>query len=242
MLKKYYSNEAIILHIPDGFLTILISVIMWAITLVILAFTFWRLGKDFNEKQIPLMATLTAMFFAAQMMNYPIVGGTTAHLLGGPILAIVLGPYAALASMTVIIVIQALFFGDGGILTLGANISNMGIVGVFIPWVIFLVIYRLSPNRKGMIVGGFCAAFFGDLAAAFSAALLLGLSYPVFPYSINFTLLVMGIHHSIIGIIEGIATVVILLVLSNVRPDLLSIDRVVPFITGNWTPKLEEVQ
>jgi cobalt/nickel transport system permease protein len=229
------------MHIPDGFLTILISAVMWAIAIILLAFTFWRLGKEFDEKQTPLMATLTAMFFAAQMMNYPIIGGTTAHLLGGPILAIILGPYAALVSMTVIIVIQAFFFGDGGILTLGANITNMGIVGVFIPWVLFIAIYRVAPNRNGMIVGGFFASFFGDLAAAASAAFMLGLSHPVFPYSINFTLLVMSIHHSIIGIIEGIATVVILLVITKVRSDLLSIHRVVPSITGNWIPKLEEV-
>jgi cobalt/nickel transport system permease protein len=229
------------MHIPDGFLTILISAIMWAIAISLLAFSFWRLGKDFDEKQIPLMAMLTAMFFAAQMVNYPIIGGTTAHLLGGPILAITLGPYAALVSMTVILVIQAFFFGDGGILTLGANIVNMGVVGVFIPWSVFMVIYRLKPGRTGMMVGAFSAAFLGDLTAAISAAVMLGLSYPVFPYSFAFALLVMGIHHSIIGVIEGVATVVILLVISGVRPDLLTIPRVVPSITGDWSPKLEEV-
>jgi cobalt/nickel transport system permease protein len=229
------------MHIPDGFLTILISAIMWAIAISLLAFSFWRLGKDFDEKQIPLMATLTAMFFAAQMVNYPIIGGTTAHLLGGPILAITLGPYAALVSMTVILVIQAFFFGDGGILTLGANIVNMGVVGVFIPWIVFMIIYRLKPGRTGMMVGAFSAALLGDLAAAVSAAVMLGLSYPVFPYSFTFALLVMGIHHSVIGVIEGVATVVILLVISGVRPDLLTLPRVVPSITGDWSPKLEEV-
>lgn len=228
------------MHIPDGFLTILICASMWAIAIILLAFAFWRLGRNFNEKQIPLMATLTAMFFAAQMMNYPIIGGTTAHLLGGPILAITLGPYAALVSMTVILVIQALFFGDGGILTLGANIANMGIVGVFIPWVIFVLIYRLSPTRTGMIVGGFVAAFLGDFFAAISAAIMLGFSYPLFPYSILIALIAMGVHHSVIGVIEGVATVVILLVINGVRPDLLVIDRVVPSITGDWSPKLEE--
>ena len=229
------------MHIPDGFLTILISAFMWAITIILLTFSFWRLGKDFEEKQIPLMAMLTAMFFAAQMMNYPIIGGTTAHLLGGPILAITLGPYAALVSMTVILVIQAFFFGDGGILTLGANIVNMGVIGVFIPWIVFSVIYRLKPGRTGMMVGAFTAALLGDLAAAISAAVMLGLSFPVFPYSFAIALLVMGIHHSIIGVVEGVASVVILLVISGVRPDLLTIPRVVPSITGDWSPKLEGV-
>lgn len=91
-----------------------------------------------SEKQIPLMATLTAMFFAAQMMNFPIIGGTTAHLLGGPILAITLGPYAGLVSMTIILLIQALLFGDGGITTFGANVWNMGVVGVFVPYLVYL--------------------------------------------------------------------------------------------------------
>jgi cobalt/nickel transport system permease protein len=138
-------------------------------------------------------------------------------------------------------VIQAFFFGDGGILTLGANIVNMGVVGVFIPWIVFMIIYRLKPGRTGMMVGAFSAALLGDLAAAVSAAVMLGLSYPVFPYSFTFALLVMGIHHSVIGVIEGVATVVILLVISGVRPDLLTLPRVVPSITGDWSPKLEEV-
>ncbi|MFX0204017.1 MAG: energy-coupling factor ABC transporter permease [Candidatus Hodarchaeota archaeon] len=241
MTKKVLLKGVDTTHIPDGFLTILISAIMWAITIILLAFSFWRLGKDFEEKQIPLMAMLTAMFFAAQMMNYPIIGGTTAHLLGGPILAITLGPYAALVSMTVILVIQAFFFGDGGILTLGANIVNMGVIGVFIPWIVFSVIYRLKPGRTGMMVGAFSAALLGDLAAAISAAVMLGLSVPVFPYSFAIALLVMGIHHSIIGVVEGVAAVVILLVINGVRPDLLTLPRVVPSITGDWSPKLEEV-
>jgi len=229
------------MHIPDGFLTILISAIMWVIVISLLAFSFWRLRKDFDEKQIPLMATLTAMFFAAQMVNYPIIGGTTAHLLGGPILAITLGPYAALVSITVILVIQAFFFGDGGILTLGANIVNMGVIGVFIPWIVFSIIHRLKPGRTGIIFGAFTAALLGDLAAAISAAVMLGLSFPVFPYSFTIALLVMGIHHSIIGVVEGVASVVILLVISRVRPDLLTIPRVAPSITGDWSPKLEGV-
>ncbi|MFX1565006.1 MAG: energy-coupling factor ABC transporter permease [Promethearchaeota archaeon] len=229
------------MHIPDGFLTIIICAIMWAIAISFLAIAFWRLRRDLNEKQIPLMAILTAMFFAAQMMNYPIIGGTTAHLLGGPILAITLGPYAALVSITVILVIQAFFFGDGGILTLGANIVNMGIVGVFIPWIVFILIYRLSSSRYGMIIGGFISAFCGDLTAAVSAGIMLGLSYPLFPYSMFIATIVMSIHHSVIGVIEGFATVIILLVISGVRPDLLAIERVVPSITGDWSPKFLEV-
>ena len=90
------------------------------VSILFLAIASRRVNKTLDESQIPLMATLTAMFFAAQMMNYPIVGGTTAHLLGGPILAITLGPYAALISMTIILLIQLFFFGDGGLFSFGA--------------------------------------------------------------------------------------------------------------------------
>jgi len=101
------------MHIPDGFLDLTVCAITYIATIVFWAFAFKKAKNVLDERQIPLMATLTAMFFAAQMMNYPIVGGTTAHLLGGPVLGITLGPYAGLISMTIILLIQALFFGDG---------------------------------------------------------------------------------------------------------------------------------
>ncbi len=236
---KSITQERCLMHIPDGFLTIVICAIMYAFTILFLAIAFWRTNKILNEKQIPLMATLTAMFFAAQMMNYPIIGGTTAHLLGGPILAITLGPYAGLISMTVILMIQALFFGDGGVLSFGANVFNMGIVGTFIPFLVLFVFLKLMPSRKGLLMGGFLGAFLGDLGAAVAAGLELGLSYPTFPYGITIALTAMIIHHSIIGAIEGVATVVILLTLYQTRPDLLSLKRVAPFITGDLPPLME---
>ncbi|MFX1562100.1 MAG: energy-coupling factor ABC transporter permease [Promethearchaeota archaeon] len=229
------------MHIPDSFLTLFISAALWVVALLFLALAFWRTNKTLDEKQIPLMATLTAMFFAAQMMNYPVIGGTTAHLLGGPILAITLGPYAALISMSIILMIQALFFSDGGILSFGANLFNMGIVGTFIPFIVFYLIWKISPSRRGLIIGGFLGAFIGDILAAVAAGLELGLSYPTFPYSLPIALAAMAIHHSIIGIIEGFATAVILLVFYQAYPDLLSAKRVAPLITGDLSPTIKEM-
>jgi cobalt/nickel transport system permease protein len=102
------------MHIPDGFLDLSICAMMYLLTAIFWIFAFRGAKESLGDKQIPMMGTLTATFFAAQMMNYPIIGGTTAHLLGGPVLAITLGPYAGLISMTIILLIQALFFGDGG--------------------------------------------------------------------------------------------------------------------------------
>jgi len=227
------------MHIPDGALTLLICGVTYALSLPLLAFAFHRLNKTLDERQVPLMATLTAMFFAAQMMNYPIAGGTTAHLLGGPILAITLGPYAALISMTVILLIQLFFFGDGGIFTFGANILNMGILGTFIPFLVLYAALRLAPTRTGLLAGSFLGAYLGDLAAAVAAGLELGLSYPLFPYSILISVTAMAIHHSIIGVIEGVATMLILTVLMRARPDLLSFGVAAPLMAEKIPPVME---
>jgi len=228
------------MHIPDGYLSLVISAAMWVITLAFLAVAFWRANRRLDEKRIPLMATLTAMFFAAQMVNYPIIGGTTAHLLGGPILAITLGPFAGLIAMTIILTIQALFFGDGGILSFGANVFNMGIVGTFIPFAAYVAVLRLNPKRKGMIVGGFLGGLLGDLAAAIAAGAELGFS-STFPYGPVIAMLVMLLHHSVIGVIEGVVTVMILLVLYRVRPDLLPLQPAVAFTSREVSAPAKQV-
>jgi cobalt/nickel transport system permease protein len=228
------------MHIPDGFLSLVISAALWTVTLAFLVVAFWRANRTLDEKRIPLMATLTAMFFAAQMMNYPIIGGTTAHLLGGAILAITLGPFPALIAMTIILTIQALFFGDGGILSFGANVFNMGIIGTFVPFLVFTAVWRLNPKREGMITGAFLGAFLGDLCAAIAAGLELGFS-STFPYGPVIALLAMTLHHSVIGVIEGFATVMILLVLYRVRPDLLPVLPAVPFVSGELSSAAKEV-
>jgi cobalt/nickel transport system permease protein len=178
------------------------------------------------------MATLTAMFFAAQMMNYPIISGTTAHLLGGPILAITLGPYAGLISMTIILLIQALFFGDGGITTFGANVWNMGVIGVFVPFVVYLLAIKILKTKKGMLIGAFIGAFLGDLLAAIFAGLELGLSTRAFPYSVSIAVTAMSIHHSIIGVGEAIVTTAIISLLLKSRPDLLQMSKSAPTWMG----------
>jgi cobalt/nickel transport system permease protein len=220
------------MHIPDGFLDLRICAVTYLVVLVFWVFAFRRTRHVLSEKQIPLMGTLTAMFFAAQMMNYPIIGGTTAHLLGGPILAITLGPYAGLISMTIILLIQALFFGDGGITTLGANVWNMGVIGVFIPYVICLLVMKMVKDKNGILIGAFIGAFAGDVLAAVFAGLELGLSTLTFPYSVSVAVTAMAVHHSFIGVGEGIITAIILSVLLKTRPDLLRLPKASPVWMG----------
>jgi len=215
-------------HIPDGFLDLWICAVMYAATAVFWVFSFRKASKVLGDKQIPLMATLTAMFFAAQMMNYPIIGGTTAHLLGGPILAMTLGPYAGLISMTIILLIQALLFGDGGITTFGANVWNMGVIGVFIPYIVYLLALRITKSRSGLLVGAFAGALIGDVLAAVFAGIELGLSTLSFPYSVSIAVTAMATHHVIIGIGEGAVTAIIVSVLQKTRPDLLQLPKLSP--------------
>ena len=168
------------------------------------------------------MGLLTALFFAAMFMNFPIIGGTSAHLLGGASIGLILGPFSGLISMTIIIVLQAFLFGDGGLTSLGANILNMGIIGVFIPCIIFSGINRITKLDGKKIFGAiFIAAFVGDVLAAISAGTELGLSTPTFQYGLSVAVPAMAINHSIIGVAEGIVTVVLIGTLLKLRPDVL---------------------
>jgi cobalt/nickel transport system permease protein len=209
------------MHIPDGFLSPEISIVTFIITFIFWIITFIKIKGKLDERQVPIMGLLTALFFAAQMMNYPIVGGTTGHLLGGASLGIILGPYAGCISMTIILVLQSLLFGDGGITALGANVLNMGIIGVFIPAFLLLALNKISKG-KGLLVWVFISAFVGDVLAAIAAGAELGFSVSTFPYGLSVAVPAMAINHSVIGVIEGVVTMVLVGMLLKFRPDVLS--------------------
>ncbi|HUK84267.1 MAG TPA: energy-coupling factor ABC transporter permease [Candidatus Acidoferrum sp.] len=208
------------MHIPDGYLTPYVFIPAFAITII-----FWAIclkKVKLTEKQVPIMGLLTALFFAAMMMNWPVVGGTTAHLLGGASMGLILGPFAGGISVTIILVLQAFLFGDGGLTTLGANVLNMGIIGVLVPCAIFLVLNKLvgtKGNKLYAII--FVSAFAGDLLAAVAAGTELGLSQPVFQYGLNVAIPAMALNHSIIGVGEGIITMILVGTLLKLRPDVL---------------------
>jgi cobalt/nickel transport system permease protein len=209
------------MHIPDGFLTISVIIPTFIITIV-----FWAISVKkikLTEKQVPIMGLLTALFFAAMMMNYPIIGGTTAHLLGGAALGLILGPFAGCISVTIILVLQAFLFGDGGLTALGANTLNMGIIGIFVPCIIFLAMNKAFKIKSttALYATIFISAFFSDVTAAVSAGIELGLSQPVFQYGLSVAVPAMAINHSIFGVAEGIVTVILIATLLKLRPDVL---------------------
>ena len=117
------------LHAPDGFLSVGVALLMWLLTIIVLAVSVARAEASLDERAVPLMGVTAAFIFAAQMVNFPVAGGTSGHLLGGVLAAILLGPWVGTLVMASVVAVQALVFQDGGLVVLGANIFNMGIDG-----------------------------------------------------------------------------------------------------------------
>ncbi len=206
----------ILLHIPDGFLSVAVSVIFWLITIVFVGIAARQVQKDFEDRQTPLMGILAAFIFGAQMLNFPIAGGTSGHLLGGALAAIILGPWAAILVMSAVIGAQALLFQDGGYLVMGANIFNMGILTALIGFGFYRSALRGSTRVKLVVAG--IAAWLSVMAGALSTSLQLWLSGTS---SLRVVMPAMLGVHAFIGIGEAIITVGALAFIMKTRPDLL---------------------
>ncbi|MCJ7432967.1 MAG: energy-coupling factor ABC transporter permease, partial [Anaerolineales bacterium] len=221
------------MHIPDGFLSTLVSIILWVVSAGAVAYALQRVGKDLGERQVPLMGVLAATIFAGQMLNFSVTGGTSGHLLGAAIATILLGPWAAVIIMTSVVSIQALVFQDGGVLALGANIFNMAVVGVAVSYFVYTSLRKMIGDKSWSIfVSGAAAAWCSIVFASLACALELALS----GLSANIVIPAMGGIHALIGIGEGLITVGALAFLYSARRDLLTGGSTVP--TGGaavWT-------
>ena len=208
-----------VMHIPDGFLSVLVSVVFWALSILAIGYSLRRLGKDMDERQVPMMGVLAAAIFAGQMLNFAVAGGTSGHLLGATLATVLLGPWAAVLVMTCVVGIQALVFQDGGLLAMGANIFNMGVIGVFVAYTVYQTVQKLARGKSwGIFVGGFAAAWLSIVIAALAAALQLALSGTS---PANIAVPAMAGIHAIIGIGEGLITLGALAFIAATRPDLV---------------------
>lgn len=207
------------MHIPDGFLSALVSLILWIVSIGVITYALRRVGKDLGERQLPLMGVLAAAIFAGQMLNFTVIGGTSGHLMGAAIAMILLGPWAAMLVMTTVVSVQALIFQDGGLVVLGANIFNMAIIGVAVSYMAFHTLRRIASGRDwGIFVGGFLAAWLSVEVAALAVAMQLALS-GTSPAQLAIPAMA-GIH-ALIGIGEGLITIGALAFIRAARPDLL---------------------
>jgi len=208
------------MHIPDGFLSVLVSIIFWIISAAFIAVALKRVSRDLGEREAPLMGVLAAAIFAGQMLNFTVTGGTSGHLLGAALAAILVGPWAAMLVMTAVVATQALIFQDGGLVVLGANLFNMAVVGVAVGYTVYRLVQNLSGGKRwGMLAGGFLAAWASIFIASLSCALQLSLS-GTSPAQI--ALPTMAGIHALIGIGEGLITFGALAFVLGARPDILS--------------------
>ncbi len=209
------------MHSPDGFLSLPIAAIMWILTIVAVGISVKKTNETFDDRAIPLMGVTAAFIFAAQMFNFQVVGGTSGHLLGGVLAAILLGPWAGTLVMAAVIAVQALVFQDGGLVVMGANIFNMGVVGTLGGYVVYRALCGvLGGETRARIPAAGIAAWLSVVAGSTAMAIQLGLSGTT-DLAVALTAMV-GIH-VLIGIGEALVTMAALAFVQVSRPDLLAL-------------------
>jgi cobalamin biosynthesis protein CbiM len=220
------------MHIPDGFIDIQTSAVFGGLAAAGVAIALKGARNQLDEKSAPL-AGLTAVFiFAVQMLNFPVAAGTSGHLLGGALAAVLVGPWAATLALTVVLLMQGFLFADGGLTAIGLNVFNMGIIGVWVGYTVFLLIRKVLPKNKSSI--SIAAAIAGAMsvpaaAIGFTVQYALGAT-ATFPVSTVLSAMV-GTH-VLIGIGEAIITGLTVSAVLASRSDLV-------FGWKNVAPKLE---
>jgi cobalt/nickel transport system permease protein len=239
-LMLYYVLFAIWLtttamHIPDGYLSPTISIVMFLIVLPFWVMGVRKLREKMSAKNVPLIALLAAFSFVIMMFNVPLPGGTTGHAVGGALAAIILGPEIATMAISIALVIQAFFFGDGGILAIGANCFNMAVV---LPYISFAIYQAFSKNQplssKRRIAGAAVGGWAGLTVAAFFAGFEFGIQPMLFhtangtplyaPYPLSVSIPAMVISHALIAsVVEGLVTALVVTYLLRSKLPAMSI-------------------
>ncbi len=223
------------MHMGDALISPQVGGVMLAAAVGTAAFSIKKV-REMDEKKLPLMGVMAAFVFAAQMINFTIPGtGSSGHLGGGLLLAILLGPSGGFLSMAAILLIQALFFADGGYLAYGCNLINMGFYACFIAYpLIYKLITKNKLSRTRIAIGSIVASVVGLQLGAFSVVLQTQLSGKTeLPFS-QFTWVMLGIHLAI-GLVEGIVTAAVVSFVWKVRPEIISEDTVSGSKRGNGT-------
>lgn len=196
------------MHIPDGFLSLPVWATMDAVAAPSVVYLARRAQRQFDHHRVPLMGVMGAFIFAAQMINFPVAGGTSSHLVGGALLSFTLGPAAASIVMTAILAMQALVFQDGGLLALGANVFNMAIAGVLAGYLPYLL---LRGRRSGIFIGGFVSVL-ASAALALSELWISGVRIPAAGLAVS-----MGVF-LVSAIAEGAITLAVMQALERIEP------------------------
>jgi cobalt/nickel transport system permease protein len=209
------------MHISDGLIfnntSLVLAIIMWFLSIGILAWSWKKAQETYTRSITALLAISSAFVFAAQMINFPILFGTSGHLIGGTFLAVLLGPYAAILSMTLVLGMQALFFADGGIVAFGMNMFNMAIIGG-LSYFLIKVFTRKNSSQKWFVSSVFIASWISVMLGAVITSFEIA---PAFSGGLAVTLPSMLLLHGIIGVGEGAITTVLITSIQRLNPTIL---------------------
>jgi cobalt/nickel transport system permease protein len=206
------------MHIPDGFIDGKTAATTAALSAMGVGLALRQVRQKLPRRQVPLLGLAAAFLFAAQMINFPVYGGTSGHLLGGVLVAALLGPSAAIVVLTTVLIVQCFLFADGGVLALGANVFNMGIVGAAGGYWIYRLVCRMLPGTRGQVAAVAFASWCSTVLAAIFCAGQLAWSRTV-AWPVAFTAMA-GVH-MLIGIGEGLISALVFLAVRRIRPDLI---------------------
>jgi cobalt/nickel transport system permease protein len=206
------------MHIPDGFLAVNTWGPAWIVSIGGLGYCVRRVSRVLKDKMVPLMGVMAAFIFAGQMLNFPVAAGTSGHLLGGALAAVLLGPYAGALVIAVVLTVQCFIFQDGGLTALGANIFNMSFIGIFSGYGLYGLIRKLYKGKKGILTGTAAGAWFSVVLASGVCALELAFSGTS---PLGMVLPAMMLVHMFIGIGEAVISVFVVSFVLKTRPDLI---------------------
>lgn len=217
------------MHIPDGYLSPQTYLPLLGGTVACWSVALRRMKDELAARHVPYLAMATAFSFLVMMFNLPIPGGTTGHAVGAGIVALLLGPWTAVISISVVLIIQALIFGDGGITAIGANCFNMAVVGTFASYWTFRLVGGASASPRRLGVAAFCAGYVGLTAAAALTAFEFGIQpliaqgpdgRPLYaPYPLSVALPTMLLEHLLLfSVAEGLVTALLLRYFLNHEP------------------------
>jgi cobalt/nickel transport system permease protein len=207
------------MHIPDGFLTPEVAAACAVPAIGAVGYGLRRASRELDERRVPLLGVTAAFVFAAQMLNFPVAGGTSGHFLGAALAAILLGPWLASVVLAVVLVVQSFVFADGGVTALGANVLNMGVIGALVVGGLMVGAQRVLPPRRGafLAVAG-AGAWLAVMAGATATALELAISGTV---PLGTVLPAMLGVHAVIGVGEAVITVAAVSAVMSTRPDVV---------------------
>jgi cobalt/nickel transport system permease protein len=220
------------MHIPDGYLSPQTYIPLYGASLLFWSIGLKKLKKELSTKEVPYVAMAAAFSFLIQMFNIPIPGGSTGHAVGGSRTALIVGPWTAVIALSLVLIVQAIVFGDGGITAIGANCFNMAVVMPFVSYGVFKLVAGRSTTGKRIFVAAFLSGYIGLSAAAILTGFEFGIQpliahgtdgRPLYaPYPLSVAVPAMAIEHlALFGIVEGLITALLLRYLAAHEPHLI---------------------